>query len=353
MDLIIRNPWPYLPPLLHVPGINAWHADRERLCIWEEEDNTQRWTCLAGIIERIDEWAKSEAGGFAGVETARNPEIYWEDLPGWVGLVDLDEMVGGSREDGDHDEFHFLLASGSRTRDRPGVFDLLPRPSGVQLKTHQGMSDQPMSGRWFYRQRVHQPPRNLEELKDLLTDQQKYYLTKHTKQHLNRGNAMMFGLVWANTEGLVCTMILAQPKPPNENTHTVGALRPKGTEAMLLRAGPDAAVLQAKQVAVIGVGAIGSHIADLLARSGVRRLRLFDHDHLWPANLIRHAAPPRTQPGTLKTAAVAENLEQFPWVENRNTPQPRRRSRVEHSSASRHNPSGRPDDCCHRPRRIR
>jgi len=126
---------------------------------------------------------------------------------------------------------------------------------------------------------------------------------------------MMFGLIWANTEGLVSTMILAIPNPPEGNIRTVGALRPKGTEAMLLRAGPDAAVLQSTQVAIIGIGAIGSHVAGLLSRSGVRRLHLFDYDDLWPANLIRHAAPPDTQPGTLKTKAVADNLSSFPWVE--------------------------------------
>ena len=320
MRVIFRPSWPYLPPLLHVAGVNAWHADRERLCIWEEEDNTQRWATLQGLYERIDEWVEAEAKGFAGAETARNPEMYWEQDPSWIGLVDLDDMIGDDRDDGAHDEFHFLARMTDQgDRNLPDVFDIRPGRSGIRLDPRQGVAKQAMSGRWFYRGEVHQPPRNLYELKDLLTDTQRYYLGKHINQHLNRGNAAMFGLAWENTEGLVCTMVLALPITGKGQDFQVGALRPKGTKAMLLRAGPDAAELQSKRVAVIGVGAIGSHVADLLVRSGVGALHLVDFDHLWPANLIRHAAPPDSPTGILKTAALANSLSKFPWT-NISTP---------------------------------
>ena len=312
--MIIRPAWPYLPPLLHVAGINAWHADQERLCIWEGEDNTQRWATLQGLYDRIDEWVNAEASAFAGAETARNPEIYWADNSSWIGLVDLDDMIGNDQDDGAHDEFHFLAQTTDDRDNRPHLFDILPGTSGIHLDPRQGISDQPMSGRWFYRQEIRQPPRNLQQLKDLLTDKQRYHLDKHVKRHLKRGNAVMFGLVWANTEGLVCTMILALPDQGNGRQFFVGALRPKGTEAMLLRAGPDAMVLQSKRVAVIGVGAIGSHVAELLVRSGVGELHLFDYDRLWPANLVRHAAPPDSPPGIHKTTALANSLNKLPWT---------------------------------------
>src|SRR4051794_22441982 len=91
MTLILQPSWPYLPPLLHVPGISAWHADQERLCIWHGEDASQRWVTLRGIHDRIDEWAASADSGFATVENARNPEIYWqEECEKVIGLVHLD-----------------------------------------------------------------------------------------------------------------------------------------------------------------------------------------------------------------------------------------------------------------------
>ena len=315
MSVIIRVAWPYLPPLLHVAGINAWHADRERLCIWEGEDSTQRWATLQGLYNRIDEWVDAEVSGFAGAETARNPEIYWEQDPSWIGLVDLDELIGSDREDGAHDEFHFVArVTDTRDNDRPNLFDIFPGSSGIHLDPHQGISKQPMSGRWLYRRNIRRPPRNLQELKDLLTDKQRYYLIKDVTRHIKRGNATMFGLGWANSEGLVCTMILARPGQGNGQEFFVGALRPKGTDAMLLRAGPDAIALQSKRVAVIGVGAIGSHVADILVRSGVGEIHLFDYDLLWPANLIRHAAPPDSPPGIPKTAALVDSLSKFPWT---------------------------------------
>lgn len=57
-----------------------------------------------------------------------------------------------------------------------------------------------------------------------------------------------------------------------------------------LRAGPAAPNYDDTKVAVIGCGAIGSHIADLLFRSGVYQLTLLDFEKLRPGNIIRHTA---------------------------------------------------------------
>jgi molybdopterin/thiamine biosynthesis adenylyltransferase len=55
-----------------------------------------------------------------------------------------------------------------------------------------------------------------------------------------------------------------------------------------LRAHPHAAALTSKSVAIVGVGAIGSVVADLLHRHGVGRLVLVDGDVLKPGNTTRH-----------------------------------------------------------------
>jgi hypothetical protein len=62
-----------------------------------------------------------------------------------------------------------------------------------------------------------------------------------------------------------------------------------------------------RSVAIVGVGAIGSHLADLLFRSGVRKLTLIDHERLRPGNLIRHLADDRSI-GRYKVHAVREHL---------------------------------------------
>lgn len=74
-----------------------------------------------------------------------------------------------------------------------------------------------------------------------------------------------------------------------------------------LRAGRPAASLSRYRVAVIGCGAIGSYVADLLLRSGVRRLTLVDHQILRPGNVVRHIAPDRMS-GWPKVNAVRATL---------------------------------------------
>lgn len=65
------------------------------------------------------------------------------------------------------------------------------------------------------------------------------------------------------------------------------------TKDVTLRAGTAAATLREMKVAVVGAGAVGSHVADSLARSGVGTLGLIDSDIVKPGNLIRHTVGTR------------------------------------------------------------
>lgn len=326
LRVIIRPSWPYLPPLLHVPGINAWHADQEKLCIWQAEDNSQRWATLQGLYDRIDEWAAHARDGFGLVENARNPEIYWEEDAGTVaGLVDVDELLAGEPVDGQHGEFHFTEAVSADGRLSPVVvYDLRPGgfsavtelPSPVPKQLPDGRAGhRAVGGRWFYRSSVPHPPRSFDELRSFLTEKQREWLDRDLRKRW----IVMFGLFWHNRAGLVGTVLLATATPTTatggHRPYQLVVLRPKGRKAMLLRAGPDAPELQGKSVSIIGVGAIGSHVADQLDRAGIGRIRMIDYDRLWPANLVRHAAPPGTPAGTLKTTAMKDHLGLYPWIE--------------------------------------
>jgi hypothetical protein len=57
---------------------------------------------------------------------------------------------------------------------------------------------------------------------------------------------------------------------------------------LLPRAG-TVAKFAARTVAVVGCGAVGSHLVERLASLGIGRLRLVDHEKLIPANIHRHA----------------------------------------------------------------
>ena len=314
MRIIIRPAWPYLAPLVEVPGIAAWHADQERLCIWHGEDGSQRWKTLDGLLERIDEWAEQATSGFEAVENARNPEIYWEqDCGSVVGLVDIAALVGSDLSDGSHGEFSFRDAVSADGRSSP--FTVLELRRGAFRKSSRlpmGYDNhRSLRGRWFYRKSVPHPPRTIEELRSSLTGVQRERLDRD----LRTRPVLMYALVWRNGAGLVASAILSIREEAGERVDRLMILRPAGQEALLLRAGPDAATLQIRTVVVVGVGAIGSHVADQLARAGVGRLRIIDHDVLWPVNSVRHAAPPGTPAGTPKVEAVCEVLNQYPWIE--------------------------------------
>jgi hypothetical protein len=314
MTIIVRPSWPYLPPLIRVPGIASWHADQELLCIWQADDNSQRWTTMQGIYDRIDEWVADAERGFADVENARNPEIYWQQPVGLVaGLVDVDELVANRPNDGEHGEFHFIDAVSADGRRSPVVvYDLRPGAFTAVTGLPDGVQDHhDVRGRWFYRADVAHPPRTFEEFRQFMTDKQRRRLDKD----LQFRPLVMFGLFWRNQAGLIGTVLLARRTSETEPALHLVALRPKSRDALLLRAGPDASTLQHASVAIIGVGAIGSHVAEQLARAGLGTLRLVDFDRLWPANLIRHAAPPGTPAATPKTVAMQQHLSQYSWVD--------------------------------------
>lgn len=79
-------------------------------------------------------------------------------------------------------------------------------------------------------------------------------------------------------------------------------------ESLTLRANQPA-VLRKRNVTIVGVGGLGSFLADLLVRAGVRNLRLIDHEILLPGNSIRHLAG-RPEWGRPKPHAVKCVLDQ-------------------------------------------
>lgn len=73
--------------------------------------------------------------------------------------------------------------------------------------------------------------------------------------------------------------------------------------------------LKERCVMIVGCGAVGSVVADLLVKSGVRNLRLVDFDHLELANIHRHSLG-NPSVGQEKAIALRRSiLERFPHVD--------------------------------------
>ncbi len=69
------------------------------------------------------------------------------------------------------------------------------------------------------------------------------------------------------------------------------------------------AALRTQAVALIGAGALGSSVGELLARGGVTEILVIDHDHLEPGNLARHTLT-GADIGKNKARATATRLRQ-------------------------------------------
>ena len=75
---------------------------------------------------------------------------------------------------------------------------------------------------------------------------------------------------------------------------------------------PRSETLASQRVAIIGIGSIGSFVAELLAASGIGKMTLVDPETLTFANASRHLLGVNSE-GRYKSLAVAELLQQrFP-----------------------------------------
>jgi len=77
---------------------------------------------------------------------------------------------------------------------------------------------------------------------------------------------------------------------------------------------PQLAGLAEAKVAIVGVGALGSQVADLLARAGVGEYVLVDNDIVTPGNRVRHELD-LADIGRAKTQAVGDRVRRVnPWA---------------------------------------
>lgn len=66
---------------------------------------------------------------------------------------------------------------------------------------------------------------------------------------------------------------------------------------------------------VFGIGGVGSHVVNMLARSGVKRIRIIDFDTISMSSLNRHSFAVREDVGTSKVQCIAKYVSKiFPHI---------------------------------------
>ena len=173
---------------------------------------------------------------------------------------------------------------------------------------------------WYSVGHLEVPPRNLTELRGVLARQPARSLDRALASRRNgeflqpSGSVDLILFSW-NLENVAHLLVLALKGTGDETAALALQVGPIDRQSLLLRAGPDSAMLSDKTVTVFGLGALGGHVAVALAQSGITCLRLFDGDLLLPENVVRHAGGHPLVGAPKVEAAGALVGDHAPWTE--------------------------------------
>lgn len=264
----------------------SWHRELDgALCLVAEDDHEGLWwTDAAAFLEHVTAWFEQADAGWQGdrpdldldryFRQSEDPRLYLYD--------DLEQYRNAS--------VRFRPSKNGTMRIGRGT-----RPGKPSKRTKDRFGYVADLGD------VDVPPRTWDDVSarlDAVVD-----LDRKIRQHvitalvllyrrLGRDGAIVLE-VWPTTTGGIAVRRLRSGADTEE--------------ARSARAGLLAPELRTCRVAVVGAGALGSFIADMLVRSGVRHITLVDDDVVMPGNLPRHLVGPEAV-GMTKVNAVKEHL---------------------------------------------
>lgn len=301
MRICFRRGWPYRPPVLTVDGVDSEHAVLDgEVCLFQPgETALADWLTFSAYTERIDRWVNERESGFRSEDGLLDPHLYVAGKSASLATLELGSLAikaGAEALTGN------LCGRWIDDRRLLALSKSPPRGSDIQ-------------GRWYYNPSIEAPPRDLAGFRRALTKGQQNNLERRLKQVQANQAEAVFALLWETSDDRRnCLIVLAEPGAQEPSLSSL-EVAPTDTETLLLRAGPDAAVLGDKRIVVFGAGAIGSHVASLLARCGLGYLRLVESEVLRPGNVVRHAGAPNRIGWNKAMATRAELRSAAPWTE--------------------------------------
>lgn len=282
VDMIISVPdsFPYGCPKarpLDGSGGLSWHRERSgHLCLYTDDDAALLpWKDPKAFLERIREWFRRDAAGWEGDPIDLDLERYW---PRKLGLVvyERDDLTPGAVLRLVREKHHARLLPASRVGKKY---------AGKALVLDAGQLDQPLHS-W-------------SDLSGRIDDDDS------VEGQIRSGNIKFLAVRYARDSHEGVLILEVESKDPLEFVALESADASRAT--LRLRSGPEASAVEGLKIAVVGGGAIGCHVADLLVRMGPKVLTVVDGDTLRPGNLVRHLATADLV-GTNKAEAVVETL---------------------------------------------
>jgi molybdopterin/thiamine biosynthesis adenylyltransferase len=300
MRLRLEPGWPFIPPSLFVQGFAREHvAASGEVCLWRDDDPSREWLTLDGLNRRIEAWCRRAREGFDSADQALDAHRYFRGFSRDLAVFDPD----GFRPTCGYVDAQSGSFSGKPVR--PNTIELRP---GV-------VPGFPLHGRWYYRASEAIPPSTVEELTALLGRGQQKNFQRGLERLRRRtdGAIHLAALIWPRY-GELDFLVLQFKVDGAEVAALALEAAPTDGRTLLRRAGPDALVLQRCTVAVVGCGAVGSHLALLLAQSGVGSIQLVDENTMRPGHVVRHVGG-HQQVGLEKASVVdAVIRDHAPWI---------------------------------------
>jgi len=265
----------------------TWHCEPGGyLCLFDQEDHTRLpWANADALLEQVRAWLREDRAGWPNDPPALDLERYL-DPTGEVVLYDDLRPVNSN------------VVYLQRTRSGPWAIGRAakvrrgrqgkksPWPAGVALVLDIG--------------ELARPIRDWSSLLDAAGEQR-----RHLELEVGDGvRELVLAYRRADAVGVIALRLRRSGSGWTVAAHRAAPMNP---EALSRRMHPDHVDLAERRVAVVGVGAIGSVLADLLHRSGVGHLHLIDPDLVLPGNLVRHLVGVN-HVGVPKVRAVAETL---------------------------------------------
>ena len=262
----LREGFPYVAPKVQPIGPESkrasWHQERDgSLCLWPT-DAPMPWMHADALLDRVRQWFERSAAGWPNDQPDLDLERYFDRVDGFVVYRNLDALVGR----------RLRLSTRGPVIRVEGAIDANRKIDGKAY------------GGWAAR---------------LGTLVQPVY-DWNSIEYAFGGKAS--GIVEEIRAGKGHLLLLQYDRGPHAAAIALQATRgspvslrayqvaDESPATLRLRAGADAVTLSDKSVAIIGIGAVGSLLADLLSRCGINQLLLQDGQVLRPGNCVRHFA---------------------------------------------------------------
>lgn len=286
----IGDDFPYKPPkVIDTSMISAhtWHHDRDwGLCLYSGRKVADRpWQNVDELLLRVQQWFQNAADGWPEDPPDLDLERYFDRVSNLVTYGDIEDLMGGPFS----------------ARRRPHGVLRVDRPGHVPVAKR---SRRDRSWGWAG---------DIGELEDPVFDWPTVHARlgeagKAVADGIRKGSYSLI-LLRYHRKGHTGVIVLF-PRLDGKTIHLVsGTAAADDRRTRRLRAGAPRTVasLGRRSVAIVGVGAVGSCLAELLARAGIDRLCLVDPEQLRPGNCVRHITS-YDQVGQAKVHAVRDLL---------------------------------------------